>query len=295
MGRLIKMRRLTACFFTANVVLIALTALLTFAPVNTASAQTVLIPNFWDPNTRYTKPNFTILPRLRFLTTTDFPPFNFIDRKKRLTGFHVDLARAICAELNVLAKCQIQAVRWGELEKMLEKGEGEAIIAGLDINAKTRQKYAFSHPYLSIPGRFITKRDKTLAPPVYNSLFKKTVGVVQGSAHQKFFASTFGERKFVQFPTRQAVFNALKAGNVDAIFTDALSGSFWLASQDAAGCCVYSDGPYLSSQFFGNGLSIAVSKKDTHLANGFNYALKQISEKGIFKELYLKYFPLGLY
>ena len=295
MGRLINMRRLTASFFATQTALAVLASLLTFAPVNTASAQTVLIPNFWDPNTRYTKPNFTILPRLRFLTTTDFPPFNFIDRKKRLTGFHVDLARAICAELNVLAKCQIQAVRWGDLEKMLEKGEGEAIIAGLDINATTRQKYAFSHPYLSIPGRFITRRDKPLASPVYNSLFKKTVGVVQGSAHQKYFAGAFGERKFVQFPTRQAVFNALKAGNVDAIFTDALSGSFWLASQDAAGCCDYAGGPYLSSKYFGNGLSIAVSKKDAHLANGFNYALKQISEKGVFKELYLKYFPLGLY
>lgn len=289
MGRIIYMRRIIASFFAAIFVLITLTS------VNTSSAQTVLIPNFWDPNTRYTKPNFSILPRLRFLTTTDFPPFNFIDRKKRLSGFHVDLARAICDELNILEKCQIQAVRWEDLEKMLEKGEGEAIIAGLDINAATRQKYAFSHPYLSIPGRFITKRNKPLTAPIYNSLFKKTVGVVQGSAHQKYFSGAFGERKFVQFPTRQAVFNALKAGNVDAVFTDAISGSFWLASQDAADCCIYSGGPYLSKEFFGNGLAIAVSKKDQHLANGFNYALKQISEKGVFKELYLKYFPLGLY
>lgn len=270
-------------------------SLITVAVVNTASAQTVLIPNFWDPNTRYPKPNFAILPRLRFITTTDFPPFNFIDRKKRLSGFHVDLARAICAELNVLAKCQIQAVRWADLEATLKKGEGEAIIAGLDINSTTRQKYTFSQPYISIPGRFITKRDKPLAAPIYNSLFKKTVGVVQGSAHQKYFGGAFGERKFSQFPTRQAVFNALKAGNVDAIFTDAISGSFWLASQDAAGCCAYSGGPYLSKAYFGNGLAIAVSKKDKHLADGFNYALKQISEKGLFKELYLKYFPLGLY
>lgn len=274
---------------------IAIFSVVSLAPINTASAQTVLIPNFWDPNTRYAKPNFAILPRLRFLTTTDFPPFNFIDRKKRLSGFHVDLARAICTELNVLAKCQIQAVRWVDLEKTLNKGEGEAIIAGLDINAVTRQKFAFSQPYLSIPGRFITKRDKPLAAPIYKTLFKKTVGVVQGSAHQKYFSGAFGERKFAQFPTRQAVFNALKAGNVDAIFTDAISASFWLASQDAAGCCAYSGGPYLSKDVFGNGLAIAVSKKDKHLADGFNYALKQISEKGLFKELYLKYFPLGLY
>lgn len=283
-------------FYRASISnLIAFLLLLAFVPAHIASAQTVLIPNFWDPNTRYTKPTFSTLPRLKFLTTTDFPPFNFIDRKKRLTGFHIDLARAICEELNVLAKCQIQAVQWGDLQKSLENGDGEAIIAGLDVNANTRQKMIFTETYLSIPGRFITKSDKKLASPIYNSLFRKTVGVVQGSAHQKYFSGAFGERKFAQFPTRQAAFNALKSQSVDAIFTDAISASFWLASQDAANCCAFSGGAYLSKDFFGNGLAIAVSKNNQELATGINYALKQISEKGVFKELYLKYFPLGLY
>lgn len=284
-----KFYRASASYVVAIIMLIAL------VPANIASAQTVLIPNFWDPNTRYTKPNFATLPRLKFLTTTDFPPFNFIDRKKRLTGFHVDLARAICEELDVLAKCQIQAVRWNDLQKSLENGEGEAIIAGLDVNGDTRQKFLFSKSYLSIPGRFITKNNKKLVSPIYSSLFRKTVGVVQGSAHQRYFSGAFGERKFAQFPTRQAAFNALKSESVDAIFTDAISASFWLASQDAANCCAFSGGAYLSKDFFGNGLAIAVSKNNQELTTGINYALKQISEKGVFKELYLKYFPLGLY
>ena len=44
---------------------------------------------------------------IRFLTTDDFPPFNFLNDRGQLTGFNVDLARAICAELN--APCTIQA------------------------------------------------------------------------------------------------------------------------------------------------------------------------------------------
>jgi len=62
-----------------------------------------------------------LMPRMRFLTTTDFPPFNFIDRKKRLTGFHVDLARAICEELEVLNRCQIQGLPWEELQDTLKR------------------------------------------------------------------------------------------------------------------------------------------------------------------------------
>ena len=45
------------------------------------------------------KPDWSWLPRLRVLTEADYPPFNYYDEEARLTGFNVDLARAICREL----------------------------------------------------------------------------------------------------------------------------------------------------------------------------------------------------
>lgn len=269
-------------------------AMLFFAAVN-GYTQTVPIPNFWDPNVRFVKPDLSTVPRIKFLTTTDFPPFNFVDRKKRLSGFNIDLAREICKELDVLIKCQIQALPWDQLQNALSNGEGDAIIAGLSISPNSREQYTFSKPYLNIPGRFITRRDAALSEPIYKSVFKKNIGVVQGSSHEAFFDKAFGERKFTSQPTKQAAFNALKAGTVDAVFIDAVSASFWLASENAADCCMFSGGPYLSEDFFGGGLAIATLKSNSDLVNGFNYALKQINDKGVFAELYLKYFPLGLY
>jgi len=269
------------------------TMLLTSAPI--APAQSVPIPNFWDPNERFLKPDFSNRQRLKFLTTTDFPPFNFIDRKKRLSGFNVELARAICDELDMLAKCQIQALPWDELEKAMADKEGDAIIAGLTVTAQTRSKYGFSRAYLQIPGRFVARRNSDLTEPIYDALFKKTVGVVTGSGHRAYFDTTFGERALRSFETRQLAFNALKVGEVDAVFTDGLSASFWLASRDAGDCCVFAGGPYLSEIHFGKGLSIAAQKDDPELVAGFDYALKSINDKGIFKELYLRYFPLGLF
>jgi polar amino acid transport system substrate-binding protein len=276
------------------ILLVVFCAMLAFGNTN-AKAQSAVIPNFWDPNERFLKPDLSSLPRLRFLTTTDFPPFNFIDRKKRLSGFHLDLARAICEELDLLGKCQIQALPWDELDKAIEDGEGEAIIAGLAITGESRDKYSFSRPYLQIPGRFVTLNEKRIEEPVYEALFRKTVGVVEASQHQAYFDLSFGERKSQPFPTRQQAFNALKAGEVDAVFTDALSASFWLASADAGNCCSFSGGPYLSEEFFGRGLAIAASKKNPELIEGFDYALKSINDKGIFAELYLRYFPEGLF
>ena len=78
---------------------------LMLASTNPARAQDVFIPNFWDAHERFVKPDLASLPRLKFLTTTDFPPFNFIDRKKRLSGFHIDLAGYLNPQ--VCRKCTI--------------------------------------------------------------------------------------------------------------------------------------------------------------------------------------------
>src|SRR5690606_16827532 len=58
---------------------------------------------------------------LRFLTTSDFPPFNFYDEDGVLTGFNIDLARAICLELDVT--CEIKVEAWENLLPALQRKE----------------------------------------------------------------------------------------------------------------------------------------------------------------------------
>ena len=258
-------------------------------------SQEVSIPNFWDLNERFEKPDLATLPRLRFLTTTDFPPFNFIDRRKRLSGFHVDLARSICAELAILNRCQIQAVPWEELQPMLEKGEGEAIIAGIAVTAQAREKLDFSRPYLKIPARFIMRKDSGLVAPAFEALFRKKTGVIANSAHQAYFATVFDARQAEVFPTREAALKALQEKKIDAVFSDAVSLSFWLGSSSAADCCTFLDGPFQSEMISGAGLAIALPKGRPELVNAMNFALGEVNRKGRFAEFYLRYFPLGLY
>ena len=81
-------------------------------------------------------PDLSGIVRLRFLTTVDFPPFNFIDQTGKLAGFHVDLVREICRELALTEKCQIQAVTFPELETALTDGNGEAVAAGTMMAAQ---------------------------------------------------------------------------------------------------------------------------------------------------------------
>ena len=282
-------------YSTKILALICLVLLPTLLNFGKARAEQVFIPNYWDEAERFAKPDMKTLPRLRFLTTTDFPPFNFIDRKKRLTGLHVDLARAICAELDALNRCEIQALPWAELNEALNKGEGEAIIAGIAISPETRKTYDFSRSYLRIPARFVVRKDAEIAGEAYDVLFRKKIAVIANSIHANYFAEVFANRTPVEFKTREEALSALQKQEVDAVFSDALSLSFWLASKASSDCCLFLDGAFESEKHFGAGLTVALPKGRQDLVNAMNYALKELNRKGTFAELYLRYFPFGLY
>jgi polar amino acid transport system substrate-binding protein len=253
------------------------------------------IPTFWDTRERLAKPDLAELSRLRFLTTTDFPPFNYLDSAGRISGFHVDLARAICAELGIADKCQIQALPWNELEPALAKGEGEAIIAGLAATPEARKRLLFSRTYLRFTARFVTTSAKALNEPLFASVKGKRVGVVAGSVHERLLRDVFANVQVVTFKDEKALLADVKAGKLDLAFGDGMRLAFWLAGPEAANCCRFSGGPYLAPDYLGTGLMLAAAPGNEKLIAAFDAALQQISSKGVFSELYLRYFPLSFY
>lgn len=260
-----------------------------------ALAQSPDIPIFWDEKEQIAKPDVSTRERIRFLTTTDFAPFNFLDGSGRLSGFHVDLARAICKELKVADRCQIQALPWSELEGALSRGEGEAIIAGVSVTSENRAKYAFTRPYLRFPARFIAPRSVTFAEPLHIALKDKRIGVLAGSAHERMLRAYFPEARPVTYARMDWLADDLKAAKLDAGFGDGMRLGFWLSSPEAGNCCGFVGGPYLAPEFLGQGLAIAVPAEDTDLAQAFDFALREIGVNGTFGELYLRYFPVGFY
>lgn len=260
-----------------------------------APVEAPAIPGVWTGAARLPKPNLSDLPRLRFLTTIDFPPFNFLDPKGRLSGFHVDFARALCAELAMLDKCEIQALPWPELKAALTSDGGEAILAGLAITAAARQDYAFTRPYLQFPGRFVMPRKKVAEEPLYRSLAGRRVGAVGGSAHQRMLHDYFAKAVIVAYPDEATMLGDLAAGKLDAAFGDGMRLSFWLANGGVAECCGFAGGPYLAPEYFGSGLAIATPASKPEIAAALDQAIAQLQAKGIFAELYLRYFPVSFY
>lgn len=258
------------------------------ASVVAASAQA--LPNHVDPTARALVPNLAAVPNIRFLTTADFPPFNYRDRNGELVGFNVDLAKAICADLTIT--CTIQAWPWEQASRALEDGQGDALIAGLAMSDENGALFDFSNIYLMLPGRFVTSKSVSSGfDPL--TLGGKTVAARRGSAHATFVTRYLPEAKLAEFDTEVAALEAVRDGAADAYFGDAMRASFWLNSNPD--CCSFAGEPYFRPDLFGPGLAVAVAVGHDTARQAIDYGLRRLKISGVLDELYLRWFPVGFY
>ena len=269
--------------------LLSLTADISVAFAATPAGQ--MTPSFWDPNKMPEKPDLASIRQIRFLTEDDYPPFNFQGPDGQLAGFNVDLARAICAELAV--PCTIQRRSWDLLIPSLDDNSGDAVIASLAINDDTRKQVDFTAPYFQAPGRFVLRRDSLLKDIAPATLGDRSVSVVAGSRHEAFLTAFYPKLTRVTFETPALARTAVKAGRVQMHFGDATTLSYWLNGSEAGGCCEFRGGAFTDPRFFGDGVGVAVKKGNTILRRALDYALARLARRGVYGELYLKYFPIG--
>lgn len=264
---------------------------LALSSVSAASAEAPAPPSFFDPHHPLQKPDLSRLRQLRFLTEDDFPPFNFLLADGQVAGFNVDLARAICLELEL--SCSIQRRSWDLLIPALDDNSGDAVIASLAINDETRKRVDFTAPYFLTPGRFVMLADTTLAAATPEAIGDRKVAVVAGSRHEAFLKTFYPRAELVTFENAALAREALKKGKVAAHFGDAISLSFWLNGAEAGGCCRFKDGPFTDPRYFGEGVGVAVKKGTEPFRRALDYALARLDRRGVLGELYLKYFPIG--
>jgi polar amino acid transport system substrate-binding protein len=247
----------------------------------------------WREDQLGPKPDWSWLVVLRFVTETDYPPFNYYDEDGVLTGFNVDLARAICAELEV--NCEVNPQEWSNLVKTVQGEQADAVIASMAITPATIEQVDFTDGYYATPAKFVTRANSTLTDITPEALEDIKVGVIKDTAHEKYLRDFFAESEIVAFDTDEVLRAALKGGQVEAVFGDAITLMFWLNGQEAEGCCQFRGRGYLESRYFGEGVGIAVAKGNIRLKEVLNYALARVRASGRFEELLLRYFPLAIY
>jgi polar amino acid transport system substrate-binding protein len=230
---------------------------------------------------------------VRFLTESDFPPFNFYDEDGVLVGFNVDVARAICLELNTA--CDIKVRPWGELLLALRRGEADAVIAAHAVTPQALAMVDFTDRYFYTPGRFAGKLGGEPIQMTPEGLESKRIGVAKNTAHEAYLKAFFRSSAIKSYESADLARDALIQGEVDYVFDDGISLIFWLHGTASKRCCEMKGGPYLEPKFFGDGIAIAVPKNDQQIKTLINGALARLRANGRLDELVERYFPVKVY
>jgi polar amino acid transport system substrate-binding protein len=226
---------------------------------------------------------------LRFVTTNDFPPFNFEDEDGVLTGFNVDLARALCLELDL--PCDVSVRPWDQLFDALARRQADAVIAGHIVTATALASVDFTDRYLHTPGRFAARRDAADLEVTPDGLDGMRIGVARATTHEAYLQAFFRASTIERFESPELARDALMEKKVDVIFDDGISLNLWTNGTLSKECCEIRGGPFLEPKFFGDGIAIAVAKNERVLRAELNQALRKVRASGRFEELLLRYFP----
>ncbi len=256
-----------------------------------AQEESIKIPRFINPANVITAGSTVQVRTIRFLTTNDFPPFNFIDQQGSLEGFNIAMARQLCLEIK--ARCTMQALPWGDLKAALDNGQGDAIIAGIAKSNTSLREFSFSAPYMHLPARFFAKHKVHDFEKEFEGPAGLKVGVVRNSAHEAYLKKFFPKTKRIEFENMASLFQAILEEDVFLGFADAVSISFWLQSAASKQCCNFIGGPYINQNFFGSGMMIAVPVDRPDLKKKLDEGLARLMRGPKYSETYLRYFPIN--
>ena len=219
---------------------------------------------------------------LRFATEASYPPFEFVDSDNKIQGFDVDLANALCKEMD--ATCTFTNQAFDSLIPSLKFRRFDAVMAGMDITPDREKQVLFSKPYYDNSAIFIAQKGKMADVA---ALKGKRVGVQNGTTHQKYLSDKHSDITVVPYDSYQNAVLDLKNGRIDAVFGDTAVVNEWLKQN--ANLAPLGE-KVTDKDYFGTGLGIALRQGNSELQGKFNAALEKIKADGTYKTIYSKWF-----
>lgn len=156
---------------------------------------------------------------LRIACEGSYPPFNFKDEKGNLTGFDVEIGRAIAAKLGV--RPEFTTTEWSGILAGLQAGKYDVIVNQVAATDKRREVFDFSGPYVISHPQLIIRADETRKLETAADLKGKKIGVGQGSNYAELAKSIDGA-EVRTYPGAPEYLQDLATGRIDAAINDSL-------------------------------------------------------------------------
>ncbi|MEL0658865.1 ABC transporter substrate-binding protein [Psychromonas arctica] len=221
-----------------------------------------------------------------------YPPFSKTEEDGSITGFDIDIANALCAELE--AKCTLVKQDWDGIIPALLGRKFDAIIATMDITEERQKKVAFTKKYQHIPARFVAI--KGVAYEATEAFMEgKKIGVQRATTMDLYISDNFPSAKIKRYGSADEAYLDLKADRLDYVMADSAAIADGLLAKDGGDKFEFV-GPKLNDpKWFGYGAGIAIRKQDKDLVEQLNKAIDAIRADGTYKTIQDKYFTFDVY
>ena len=208
---------------------------------------------------------------IRIATEGAYPPFNYTNADGTLAGYDIDVANALCDQMQV--KCEIVAQDWDGIIPGLLAQKYDAVIAGMSITPERQEKVDFSEPYFANTMVWLTDSTGGFDPMSIKDL---TLGGQRSTTPGAYLQDNYEGKdgNTVQlYDNYDNAYLDLKSGRSDAVLAEKVSANAWL-TDNAEGFGIVGD------EIDNNdNIAIAVRKGDALKAD-FDKALSEIRSNG---------------
>jgi arginine/ornithine transport system substrate-binding protein len=219
---------------------------------------------------------------LRIAFDVPYEPFEYKDENGELTGFEVELAEAMCEEMN--ANCEFVIQAWDGMIPGLLARKFDLIMSSMSITEERAERVLFSEPYYNTPGGWFAREDFSTDVTDMAAMEGKVVGVQRGTTMDTYVTENMGGIVTIKrYTTADDMVLDLEGERLDVVFVDYPVGEQTILSKE--GFKEVGEPVKL-----GQGVGVAMRKRDTDLAEDVNAALATLKEDGTYDEIMKKYF-----
>ena len=219
---------------------------------------------------------------LRIAFDVPYEPFEYRDDNGELTGFEVELATAMCEELQ--ANCEFVIQAWDGMIPGLLARKFDLIMSSMSITPERAERVLFSEPYYITPSGWVGPESFNTDVTDMDAMKDKTVGVQRGTTMDTYVTENMGGVVNIKrYTTAEDMVLDLEGQRLDAVFVDYPVGEQTILNREG-----YKE--VGESVKLGEGVGVAMRKRDAKLADDVNAALKKLKEDGTYDTIMQKYF-----
>ena len=214
-----------------------------------------------------------------------FAPFTFIDDQGKISGFDIDIIRAIGESLGY--KVNINVLPFDGLIPALVTSNIDLIISGFTITEERAKKVDFSDPYYMCSLTYLVHEKDVKELDSLNKLNGKQVCVQIGTTGALYAQSHLVEATIKQFNSPPETYLELQNSGCRAVINDKPVNDYFLTKNKVDNIkSVNIDAADATREYYG----IAVRKGDKKMLDLMNKGLDLVKKNGKFKEVSVSWF-----